>query len=80
MAITTAYTLTEAKEMLDLWKDCEKALASGQAKYYRIGTREYQSFDLPEIWKQIEKFSSIVEALSGRTRTSRVTRAVPRDL
>ena len=39
MAITTAYTLTEAQEMLDAWKACEKALASGQAKEYRVGSR-----------------------------------------
>ena len=32
MAITTAYTLSEAKEMLTLWKGCEKTLADGQAK------------------------------------------------
>ena len=36
MAATSAYTLTEAKEQLQLWKDCEKALASGQAMAYRV--------------------------------------------
>lgn len=39
MAATSAYTLTEAREQLQLWKECEKALASGQAKAYRIGTQ-----------------------------------------
>ena len=29
MAATSAYTLAEAREQLALWKECEKALASG---------------------------------------------------
>ena len=32
MSVKTSYTLSEAQEMLTLWKACEKALASGQAK------------------------------------------------
>ncbi len=54
MAVTSAYTLSEAREQLQLWKDCEKALSSGQAKAYRVGTREYTAFDLAEIAKRIE--------------------------
>ena len=37
MAYTGAYTLEEAREYLTLWKDCERALATGQAKAYRVG-------------------------------------------
>lgn len=77
--LASAYTLAEAKEMLALWKDCYKALAGGQAKYYRIGTREFQSIDLPEIERQIMQFQEVVDELSGK-RAVRVRRVVPRDL
>ena len=80
MAVTTAYTLEEAKEMLEMWKACEKALASGQAKRYRVGTREFEAIDLPEIAARITYFANVVESLSGTVRTKRVTRVVPRDL
>lgn len=80
MAATSAYTLQEAREQLNLWKQCEIALANGQAKAYRIGTREYTAFDLSEIGKRIEYFANLVEALSGSVRTNRVVRVVPRDL
>lgn len=80
MAAITGYTLDEAKEMLDQWKACEKALASGQAQSYRVGTREWTSIDLKEISERIVYFSNLVEALSGNVRTRRVTRVVPRDL
>lgn len=80
MAITTAYTLAEAREMLTLWKECEKALASGQAKEYRVGTREFTAVDLPDIAARINYFGNVVEALSGSVRTKRVLRVVPRDL
>lgn len=80
MAITSAYTLTEAREILALWKECYRALAEGQAKSYRVGTREFTAFDLPEVAKQIEIFGNVVESLSGQVRTTRVVRVVPRDL
>ena len=80
MAATSAYTLAEAREQLALWKECEKALASGQAKAYRVGTREYTAFDLAEIAKRSEYFANVIEALSGTVRTSRVVRVVPRDM
>ena len=80
MAITTAYNITEAREMLALWKDCEKALASGQAKEYRIGTREYEAVDLPYIVSRINYYANQVAQLSGTARKSRVVRIVPRDL
>ena len=80
MAIRTAYTLSEARETLELWKACERALASGQAKAYRVGSREFTAFDLSEVAKRIEYFSDVVEVLNGSARTTRVTRVVPRDL
>ena len=80
MAIRTASTLSEARENLELWKACERALASGQAKAYRVGSREFTAFDLSEVAKRIEYFSDVVEVLNGSARTTRVTRVVPRDL
>ena len=80
MSAQTAYTLAEARTMLGKWKECERALAEGQAKRYRIGTREFEAIDLPEIAARIEYFSNMVEALTGATRTTLVVRVVPRDL
>jgi len=80
MAVNSAYTLPEAREQLNLWKECEKALASGQAKAYRVGTREYTSFDLKEISTRIEYFANLVKSMTGAARSGRVVRIVPRDL
>lgn len=80
MAVSTAYTLEEAREMLQMWKDCEKALASGTVKSYRIGTRELTMLDIDEITRQINRYSNMVDALSGKVSTSRVRCVVPRDL
>ena len=80
MAALTAYTLAEAKEMLALCKQAYRDLVAGQAKSYRIGTREYTALDADDLMEQIVYFSNIVEALSGQVRTRRVARVVPRDL
>jgi len=80
MAAITAYSLAEAKEMLQLCKDALKELISGQAKSYRVGTREFTALDVDELMDQIVYFSNLVEALSGKVRTKRVARVVPRDL
>lgn len=80
MSVATAYTLTEARTMLSLVKEAHKELITGQAKSYRIGTREYTALDLDDLMRQIEYFSNVVEALSGNVRTKRVARIVPRDL
>ncbi len=80
MALEYAYTLAEAQAELSSWKQCMSALATGQTKAYRIGTREYTSFDLPEVRKQITILSNAVKVLSGNARSSRVVRVVPRDL
>lgn len=80
MAAISAYTLEEAREMLGLWKDCEKALASGQVTSYRVGSRECTLVDMQDIRAAINYFGNLVEALSGTVRTKRVTRVVPRDL
>lgn len=80
MAITTAWTLKEAEKMLDACKKALKGIITGEAKSYRIGTREYTALDVEDLKKQIEYFGNLVEALSGNVRTKRVARVVPRDL
>ena len=80
MSATSAFTLAEAREMLTLYKEALKELLTGQAKHYRIGTREFTALDAKELQEGIEFFSNLIEALSGQVRTSRVVRVVPRDL
>lgn len=80
MAAISAYTLSEAQEMLELWKSCERSLASGQVTSYRVGTRECTLVDMDDVRAAINYFGNLVEALSGTVRTKRVTRVVPRDL
>lgn len=77
---TEIYSLAEAREMLTLWKDCERALASGQASKYKIGSREYEAVHLPEIVSRVAYFSNVIDRLTGSARKRRVSRAVPRDL
>lgn len=80
MAATSAYTIDEAQEMLNLCKEALRVLINGQAKSYRVGTREFTALDADDLMNQIIYFSNLVEALSGKVRTKRVTRVVPRDL
>jgi len=80
MAVQSAWTLEEARTMLNLCKEAHKELITGQAKSYKVGTREFTALDLDELMKQIEYFSNVVESLSGTVRTKRVARVVPRDL
>lgn len=80
MAAISAYTLEEAQNMLGLCKEALRELVSGQAKSYKIGSREFTALDLNDLNKQIIYFSNLVEALSGSVRTTRVARVVPRDL
>lgn len=78
--IVRAYTLTEARNMLNLWKECETALVTGQVKSYRIGTRELTMIDLEEIREAIRYFMAEINALQGNVRSKRVATVVPRDL
>ena len=80
MAAITAYTLAEAQGMLTLCKEALRQLITGQAKSYKVGTREFTALDADDLMEQIVYFSNLVEALSGKVRTTRVTRVVPRDL
>ena len=69
MAAIHAYTLQEATEMLTLCKTAYREIVSGQAKSYRVGTREYTSLNTEDLMKQIVYFSNLVEALSGSARS-----------
>lgn len=74
-----AWTKTEAKEMLLIWLEAEKACASG--KSYKIGSRTLERADLSEIAERIKFWRKELEILeSGKGRGARVLRAVPRDL
>lgn len=74
-----AFTVEELREMLTAWKECYKALATGQAKYYRIGTREFQAIDLDEIMDQIKALQDAIDEKAGNKKP-RVRRVVFRDL
>ena len=80
MAIISAYTLTEARSLLALYKEAEIALVDGQAKHYRVGTREFTAVDLPWIMQRIRELAKLIEGLEGNARTKRAVMVVPRDL
>lgn len=71
-------SIDEAREMLQMWLDAEKAVATGQS--YKIGSRSLTRANLSDIAKRITYWKNEVAKLeSGRT-GARVLRAVPRDL
>lgn len=80
MAFISAYTLTEARSLLILYKEAEIALVDGQAKSYKIGTREFTALDLPVILQRIRELAKTIEGLEGNMRTKRAVMVVPRDL
>lgn len=69
-------TLERAKTHLEAWLDAELAVSTGQS--YRIGSRQLQRANLPEIRKQIQYWRSEIARLEGKGRR-KVMRAVPRD-
>ena len=73
------FTLVEAKTQLGLWKECAQEIASGTAKHYKIGSREYTALDIDEVYKMIKYFAGIVDRLEGLARSTRVQVVVPRD-
>lgn len=80
MAYRSAYTLEEAREYLKLWKDCERALATGQVQSYTIGSRQLTMLDISEVERMITKFANIVDSYENGKRTSRSVAIVPRDV
>lgn len=76
---TYHYTKEFCREMLDLWLEAEKAVATGQS--YKIGTRQLTRADLGDIASRIEYWRNELDSLEdGRGRGCKVFRGVPRDL
>lgn len=80
MAFISPYTLTEARNLLALYKEAEIALVDGQAKSYKIGTREFTSLDVAWLQQRIRELAKTIEGLEGNVRTKRAVMVVPRDL
>lgn len=80
MSISIAYRLDEARRMLELCKTAYEELITGQAKSYRVGTREFTSLDLNDLRKEIERWANIVGSLEKKFRSKNVARVIPRDL
>ena len=72
------FTLVEAQTQLGLWKECAQEIASGTAKHYRIGNREYTAIDIDEVYRMIKYFAGLVDRLDGSARSVRVQVVVPR--
>lgn len=74
-----SWTLQEAKDMLAIWLEAERSVATSQS--YKIGTRSLTRADLSEIADRIKFWRNEVCRLeSGRGPGARVIRVVPRDL
>lgn len=80
MAYISPYTLEEARELLEKYKLAEIALVDGQAKSYRIGTREFTALDLSVIQQRIRELAKTIAGMTGDARTKRAVTVVPRDL
>ena len=74
------YTLAEVRELLAEYKKAELELVSGQAKRYRIGSREFEAVDLEVIQAQIRRLAGYEAELTGTRRKKRMQRVVIRDL
>jgi hypothetical protein len=69
-------TLTQAEELLSLWIEADKAVATGQS--YSIGGRSLTRANAAEITNKIKFYSNLVGSLSrGGINLKRV---VPRDV
>ncbi len=73
-------TLPEAKEMLNLWINAEKAVSTGQS--YSIGGRSLTRVDLKEIRDAQQYWEGEIYKLENniKSRGARVLRVIPRDL
>lgn len=74
------YTLEEVQKFQKEYKTAHYELISGQAKSYRIGSREFEAIDLDFIEKMIEKFAGYEAELTGSRRSGRMQRVMIRDL
>lgn len=67
------YTLAEAREMLALYKQCEKDILSGQVRSYKIGSREAEMLTLAEVRAGIREMEQEIAAHEGGSRKRRTT-------
>ena len=74
-----AYSYEEAKLYLKQYKEALTALVDGQAKAYKIGSREVTLIDLDDIERMIDKFAAIVEKYETNSRPPRSVAVVFRD-
>lgn len=74
-----AYTYEETCTYLTQYKDALTALVDGQAKSYKIGSREVTLLNLEEIEAMIDKFAAIKEKYEMNTRPPRNVAVVFRD-
>lgn len=81
MAILDGYTLERARDLQSKVQDAIDSIVTGTAKSYKIGTREYTSLNLDELWKMLKDCNDTIVALTTvPKRNRRVVRVVPRDL
>lgn len=76
-----AFTVAECKESLKLWREAEKAIATGQS--YSMDNRRLERANLAQVREQIifwqKELAKAEVTASGRSQR-RVMRIVPRDL
>ena len=81
MSYYSAYTLEEAMQNLQIWKECEREIAKGQAHSYKIGTREFTSLNIKEVHGMVVYFKNEIDKMMGRNGSNTsVRRVLPRDL
>ena len=61
VATYKGYTLTEARQELETWKEAKRAAATGKA--YTIGSRQLTRYDLAEINREVAFFAGLVDAM-----------------
>ena len=74
-----AYTYEEAKLYLAQYKQALTDVIEGQARSYKIGSREVTLIDPQYIEAMIDKFASIVEKYETNSRPPRSVAVVFRD-
>lgn len=74
-------SLEDAKKYLQMWRDAQQSVATGQS--YKIGTRSLTRASMSEIMGQIRYWENYIDNLCsgrGRRRGVSVNRFIPRDL
>ena len=74
-----AYTYEETCLYLTQYKEALTALVDGQAKSYKIGSREVTLLDVDDIAAMIDKFAGMKEKYETNTRPPRSVAVVFRD-